>query len=154
MSSLFAPTFIIVCEDAQKASTVPPPSFFCQQQKHLFDNQELLLWRRASLRKLRKAAAISGDSSGGFPSAALKIEHRLGRPLALWKTRPAAALKWALKGCVRQTSGTETVPQRSCERKTLLNFRGKFLGAISLGSVPTTPDPNTSAKVSIYKWEA
>ena len=27
-------------------------------------------------------------------------------------------------------------------------------GCSSFGGVPTTPDPNTSAKVSRYKWEA
>ena len=31
-----------------------------------------------------------------------------------------------------------------------MSFRGKLV----LGGVPTTPDPNTSAKVSRYKWEA
>ena len=36
----------------------------------------------------------------------------------------------------------------------IIRFGGAFLGAALIGSVPTTPDPNTSAKVSRYKWEA
>ena len=28
------------------------------------------------------------------------------------------------------------------------------MGAPEIGGAPTTPDPNTSAKVSRYKWEA
>ena len=36
------------------------------------------------------------------------------------------------------------------------NHAGNLVGTFQdlFGSVPTTPDPNTSAKVSRYKWEA
>ena len=52
--------------------------------------------------------------------------------------------------------------QRSFQRKasvfglnaTMCCQETSFKAMLLLGSVPTTPDPNTSAKVSRYKWEA
>ena len=35
-----------------------------------------------------------------------------------------------------------------------LQLRRKKKGNPEIGGVPTTPDPNTSAKASRYKWEA
>ena len=51
-----------------------------------------------------------------------------------------------------------TVSRIECRIKIPQNQRCRAKIALhppkSIGSVPTTPDPNTSAKVSRYKWEA
>ena len=52
------------------------------------------------------------------------------------------------KGSGRYTMYLRFSPKESVGRK------GQIQCVSTIGGVPTTPDPNTSAKVSRYKWEA
>ena len=53
-------------------------------------------------------------------------------------------------------------PRRAPEKQTMATVTAshkmlspcKYFRALSIGGVPTTPDPHTSAKASRYKWEA
>ena len=59
-----------------------------------------------------------------------------------------AFLLWIFWGLFLLFFAEKTRSAKSTPKST-----ANFISALGIGKVPTTPDPNTSAKVSRYKWE-